>query len=53
MKKYITRIIAMLILASVIGSVTSCSVEYSERHHHYDRDHDRGDYHHDRDEDYH
>lgn len=44
----------MLMLASMIGSITSCSVEYSERHHHYDRDHhDRGDYHHDHDEDYH
>jgi len=34
MKKFITRIIAMLMLASVIGSVTSCSVEYREHHHH-------------------
>jgi len=42
----------MLMLASVIGSITSCSVEYSERHHHhYDHDRDR-DYHYDHD-DYH
>lgn len=39
MKKYILRIIALLIFASAI---TSCSVEYRERHHH---DHDDHGYH--------
>jgi hypothetical protein len=39
MKKHITKMIGMLLLVSVIGSLTSCSVEYRERHHH--------DYHHD------
>ncbi len=41
MKKYITRIIAVLTLATMIGSLTSCSVEYRERHHHYDHRDDR------------
>lgn len=39
----------MLMLASVIGSITSCSVEYREHHHHdngrdYHNDHDRNGY---------
>lgn len=41
MKKYITRFVALLIFGSVVAStVSSCSVEYRERHHHYDHDHD-------------
>jgi hypothetical protein len=36
MKKYITRIIALLVLASAISS---CSVQYRERHMHHDDDH--------------
>ncbi|WP_259070502.1 hypothetical protein HDF24_10705 [Mucilaginibacter sp. X4EP1] len=43
MKKFILRILAVLVLAS---AVTSCSVEYREHHpHHWDRDHDHDDYH--------
>ncbi len=45
MKKYILRVIALLIFASAI---TSCSVEYRERHgggHHDEhRDHDHHDH---------
>lgn len=38
MKKYITRIVALLIFASAISS---CSVQYRERHGHmHDHDHD-------------
>jgi hypothetical protein len=33
MKKHILRLIALLIFASAISS---CSVEYRERHHHHD-----------------
>ncbi|WP_262713251.1 hypothetical protein [Mucilaginibacter frigoritolerans] len=39
MKKYILRIIALVIFTSAI---TSCSVEYREHHHH---DHDDHGYH--------
>jgi len=53
MKKYITRIIAVLMLASMIGSITSCSVEYRERHHHDDHDHDYHYNHDDHNHDYH
>ncbi|WP_255480387.1 hypothetical protein HDF19_09610 [Mucilaginibacter sp. E4BP6] len=38
MKKYITRIVALLILTAAISS---CSVQYRERHGHmHDHDHD-------------
>jgi hypothetical protein len=54
MKKYILRVIAVLILAS--ATLTSCSVEYRQRHGHYHDDHHDdhhdGD-HHDGDHDYH
>ncbi len=36
MKKYMLRIIALLIFASAISS---CSVEYREHHRHHDDDH--------------
>jgi len=36
MKKYITRIVALLIFASAISS---CSVEYRQRHMHHDDNH--------------
>jgi hypothetical protein len=39
MKKHIARLIGLVLLASVICSVTSCTVEYREHHHHYDHDH--------------
>jgi hypothetical protein len=45
MKKHIIRLITLLIFASAISS---CSVEYRERHrHHYDdhHDHDHDDHH--------
>jgi|GEM_PF-1708573 len=42
MKKYILRIVALLILAS---SVTSCSIEYRQRHHHDHDNHDNNDHH--------
>jgi hypothetical protein len=42
MKKYITRILALLLLAS---AVTSCSVEYRQRHGHHDDHHDHDDHH--------
>ena len=41
MKKHILRVIALLIFAS---AVSSCSVEYRERHRHHDHD-DHHDYH--------
>ena len=40
MKKYILRVIALLILAS--ATLPSCSVEYRQRHAHHDGDHDHG-----------
>ncbi len=47
MKKYMLRIIALLIFASAISS---CSVEYREGHRHH-QDGDRGhDHEHDRDQ---
>jgi len=36
MKKHILKIITLLIFVS---AVSSCSVEYRERHHHYDDHH--------------
>jgi hypothetical protein len=43
MKKFILRILAVLVLAS---AVTSCSVEYREHHqHHEDHGHDHDDNH--------
>ncbi|HVS92613.1 MAG TPA: hypothetical protein VHB54_09950 [Mucilaginibacter sp.] len=48
MKKYIIRLIAVLIFAS---AVSSCTVEYRERHHHWDHDHYRD--HDDHDHEYH
>ncbi|MBS1524804.1 MAG: hypothetical protein JST19_04085 [Bacteroidetes bacterium] len=48
MKKYIIRLIAVLVFAS---AVSSCTVEYRERHHHWDHDHDRD--HGDHDHEYH
>ncbi|HTK21526.1 MAG TPA: hypothetical protein VL442_18535 [Mucilaginibacter sp.] len=45
MKKQITRLIALLIFASV--AMSSCSVEYREGHRHH-----RDDDHHDRDRDH-
>jgi len=45
MKKHILRLIAVLILGSALSS---CTVEYRERHHHMNHDHD----HHDHDHDY-
>jgi hypothetical protein len=36
MKKYILRVIALLVFASAISS---CSVEYREHHRHHDDDH--------------
>jgi hypothetical protein len=50
MKKYILRVIALLILAS--ATLPSCSVEYRQRHGHHDGDHghdnDHNNDHHDR-----
>jgi ABC-type nickel/cobalt efflux system permease component RcnA len=50
MKKQILRLLALLMFASVIATtVTSCSVEYRQRHgHHDDHGHD-----HDHDNDHH
>jgi len=44
MKKYIIRMVALMIFASV--AISSCSVEYREHHRHYDEHHD--DHHDDR-----
>jgi len=38
MKTQIIRLIALLIFASV--AMSSCSVEYRQRHHHHDDHHD-------------
>lgn len=46
MKKYVLRVIALLILAS--ATLPGCSVEYRERHGHHE-DHDHG---HDQDRHY-
>lgn len=51
MKKQIFRLLALLIFVS--ATVSSCSIEYRERHgHHYDRDHHDRDHDHD-DHDHH
>ncbi len=42
MKKYILRLIALLVFASAISS---CSVEYRQRHGYHDRDHRDNDHH--------
>jgi len=42
MKKHITKFIALLLLATAISS---CSVEYRQRHHHDGYDHNGGDNH--------
>jgi hypothetical protein len=41
MKKQIVRLITLLIFASAISS---CSIEYRERHGHHDHDHDEHHY---------
>lgn len=48
MKKYLIKMIALMAVASVL--LSSCSVEYRERHRH-DRGYDHHD--HDRDHDHH
>jgi hypothetical protein len=42
MKKYILRLIALLVFASAISS---CSVEYRQRHMHHDHDYRDNDHH--------
>jgi outer membrane biogenesis lipoprotein LolB len=43
MKKYILRIVALLVLASAV--LPSCSIEYRQRHHHDHDNHDNNDHH--------
>ncbi|MDB5008257.1 MAG: hypothetical protein JWP45_2650 [Mucilaginibacter sp.] len=46
MKKHILRLIALLIFAS---AVSSCSIEYRQRHHRDDSEHHHDEGHHDED----